>query len=199
MNKLKTARNEYEAAETPARVSEKTIARCRVEVESIPKRLIRSFLVPCIRWTYRLKDLGEGFQWGLPFRLTAGSRIGRYVYVGAGFEATGTVSIGDLTMVSTDCRIIGSDHLCDVVGTPTRLAFASGHRTTTIGADVWIGTRSTIREGIQIGDGAVIGAGSVVVRDVEPYTVVAGVPARLIRRRFDDENLAVHVEALMIS
>lgn len=56
-----------------------------------------------------------------------------------------------------------------------------------IGNDVWIGSRAIILRGVHIGDGAVIGAGAVVTRDVEPYTVAAGVPARPIRRRFPDQ------------
>ena len=52
-----------------------------------------------------------------------------------------------------------------------------------IGNDVWIGSRVTILPGVTIGDGAVIGASSVVTKDVEPYTVVAGNPAEIIKRR----------------
>lgn len=51
--------------------------------------------------------------------------------------------------------------------------------------DIWIGRESMILSGVTIGNGAVVGAGSVVARDVEPYSVVAGNPARLVRRRFD--------------
>ena len=58
---------------------------------------------------------------------------------------------------------------------------------TVIGSDVWIGQNAVILPGVHIGDGAIIGANSVVGSDVEPYTIVAGNPARLIRRRFDEE------------
>jgi virginiamycin A acetyltransferase len=58
---------------------------------------------------------------------------------------------------------------------------------TIIGNDVWIGQNVTILPGVHIGDGAIIGANSVVGSDVEAYTIVAGNPARLIRKRFDDE------------
>jgi len=57
---------------------------------------------------------------------------------------------------------------------------------TTIGNDVWIGANSFIKAGISIGDGAIIGAGSVVTRDVAPYAVVGGNPAKLIKYRFDE-------------
>ncbi len=56
----------------------------------------------------------------------------------------------------------------------------------TVGHDVWIGHGVTITAGVTIGDGAVIGAGAVVTKDVEPYTIVGGVPAKPIRRRFTE-------------
>ncbi len=61
--------------------------------------------------------------------------------------------------------------------------------TTTIGHDVWIGQRALLKSGISVGIGAVIGMGSVVTKDVDPYAIVAGNPARLIRKRFDNETI----------
>ena len=58
-----------------------------------------------------------------------------------------------------------------------------------IGNDVWIGDGAMILGGHEIGDGAIIAAGAVVTKDVEPYTIVAGVPAHPIRRRFSDEDI----------
>lgn len=58
---------------------------------------------------------------------------------------------------------------------------------TIIGNDVWIGERAIIKEGITIGTGAVIGMGSIVTKDVEPYTIVAGCPAKVLRKRFNDD------------
>ena len=59
-----------------------------------------------------------------------------------------------------------------------------------IGNDVWIGENVTIIAGVRIGDGAMIAAGAVVTKDVEPYTIVGGVPAKHIRKRFDDDDIA---------
>ena len=55
-----------------------------------------------------------------------------------------------------------------------------------IGNDVWIGRRVIIMPGVKISDGCIIGAGAVVTKDVPPYCVVAGVPAKIIRRRKND-------------
>lgn len=62
---------------------------------------------------------------------------------------------------------------------------------TIIGNDVWIGQNATILPGVHIGDGAIIGANSVVGRNVDPYTIVAGNPAKPIRKRFDDELINI--------
>lgn len=58
-----------------------------------------------------------------------------------------------------------------------------------IGNDVWIGFEAVILSGVQIGDGAVIGTRALVTKDVPPYTIVGGVPAKPIRKRFDDQTI----------
>ena len=59
-----------------------------------------------------------------------------------------------------------------------------------VGNDVWIGFEAVILAGVKIGDGAIIGARAVVTKDVPPYTIVGGVPAKTIRKRFSDEDIA---------
>ncbi|REC46989.1 type B chloramphenicol O-acetyltransferase [Chryseobacterium pennipullorum] len=65
---------------------------------------------------------------------------------------------------------------------------------TVIGHDVWIGTEAMIMPGIRIGDGAVIGSRALVTRDVEPYTIVGGNPAKLIRKRFSERHIDMLLE-----
>ena len=60
---------------------------------------------------------------------------------------------------------------------------------TVVGNDVWIGNSVTIMQGVKIGDGAIIGTNSLVTKDVEPYTIVGGNPAKEIRKRFDEETI----------
>jgi virginiamycin A acetyltransferase len=60
---------------------------------------------------------------------------------------------------------------------------------TLIGNDVWIGYDATIMPGVTIGDGAIIGTGSLITKDVQPYEIVGGNPAQVIRKRFDDETI----------
>lgn len=65
---------------------------------------------------------------------------------------------------------------------------------TVIGNDVWIGSEAIIMPGVKVGDGAVIGTRALVTRDVEPYAVIGGNPARVIRKRFDDDSIAMLLE-----
>lgn len=65
---------------------------------------------------------------------------------------------------------------------------------TIIGNDVWIGAEAMVMPGIEIGDGAVIGSRALVTKDVEPYTIVGGNPAKVIKKRFSEEEIAVLVK-----
>ena len=94
----------------------------------------------------------------------------------------GGVTIGDRTLIGYRSQIISTNH--DIPRDKGRIFDALGvPKPVKIGKDVWIGAHCMILPGAEIGDGAVVAAGSVVTKPVEPYTIVGGVPARLIRRR----------------
>ena len=111
-------------------------------------------------------------------------RIGDDVDLALGVILTtgGGVAIGDRTLIGYRAQILSANH---IVPQGRGRIFGSGHekKAVTIGSDVWIGANATILPGVSIGDGAVVAAGSVVSRDVESYTVVAGVPAKVVRVR----------------
>jgi acetyltransferase-like isoleucine patch superfamily enzyme len=132
--------------------------------------------------------------------------LGRFSY---GFENVNvrqwgegaSLKIGQFCSIADNINIfLGGNHRIDWITTfPFGHIFQEelggqdiiGHPATkgdvTIGNDVWIGSGATILSGINIGDGAVISANATVVKNVQPYQIVAGNPATLIRKRFDDE------------
>lgn len=73
--------------------------------------------------------------------------------------------------------------------------FINEYSPITIGNDVWIGARVIIMDGVNIGDGAIIAAGAVVTKDVEPYTIVGGVPAKTIRKRTDASSYEKYIKS----
>lgn len=93
------------------------------------------------------------------------------------------VTIGNDVMMGPDCMMFTNNHGMQNDGTPMWKQKHSELKPICIGNDVWIGARVIILPGVHVGDGSVIGAGAVVTHDVEPYTVVAGNPARVIGRR----------------
>jgi acetyltransferase-like isoleucine patch superfamily enzyme len=95
---------------------------------------------------------------------------------------SGGISIGDRTLIGYRTQILSSNHI--IPDSISRI-FNSGHqhKKVIIENDVWIGANCIILPGVIIGEGAVIAAGSIVTKNVEPFTIVAGAPAKLIRKR----------------
>jgi acetyltransferase-like isoleucine patch superfamily enzyme len=110
--------------------------------------------------------------------------LGDDVDLAAGVIITtaGGVEIGARTLVGYRAQIVSANH---VIPPARGRIFGSGHegKPVCIGPDAWIGAAALVMPGVSIGEGAVVAAGSVVTRDVEPFTIVAGVPARLVRHR----------------
>lgn len=117
--------------------------------------------------------------------------------------STDKLIIGKFCMIASGVEFImnGANHLSDAVSTYPFAIFggAWAHAMdgrlyptkgdTVVGNDIWIGYKAAIMPGVHIGDGAIIGSYSVVTKDVEPYSVVGGNPARLIRKRFSEEQI----------
>ena len=172
----------------PMRVRDEIIALCREEVEAPWKRRIRAFLIPWKTRRLRLLEVGEGFQWGHNERI-AGARFGRYASIGHSGNFSGPVVVGDLSMLSFETIVVGQDHNFRDIDKPTRINFPKDSRpVTVIESDVWIGARVTIMEGINIGRGSVIGSNSIITRDIPPYSLAAGNPAKIIKVRFSSDN-----------
>lgn len=127
----------------------------------------------------------------------SGVNINRNAYFGNGHN----IRIGNDSSIGRDCQVANDTTIGnDVMMAPEVIIFSVGHNTqqtdvpmrqqgntqpnpVTIGNDVWIGQRTIIMPGVTIDDGAIIGSGSVVTKDVAAYSVVAGNPAKLIKQR----------------
>ncbi len=127
--------------------------------------------------------------------------IGRpfvHYYRDAGVKAK--VIIGNFSGCANDSEFMpGSEHRSDwIAHLPLRIIYDRGPRgidgpfskgDIVLGSDVWVGFAAKILSGVTIGDGAVIGAGAIIAKDVRPYAVMVGNPAREIKRRFTDEQV----------
>lgn len=127
------------------------------------------------------------------------SSMDKHSFCGYDNEIINT-NIGSFCSIGNDVKIGGGEHPYEWVSTSpvfysgrdsVKAKFSEFDRkpllTTTVGNDVWIGQNSLIKQGVNIGHGAIVGMGSVVTKNVDPYTIVAGIPAKKIKLRFEKE------------
>ncbi len=128
------------------------------------------------------------------------SSLGGYSYVGRNSRLT-FADVGKFCSIAGDVIVGMGTHTLDKLSTSpvfTEMINGTGQRWTdktavepfkrvVVGNDVWIGARAMIMGGVTIGDGAVVGAGAIVTKDVPPFAVVGGVPAKIIRYRFSGD------------
>lgn len=133
-----------------------------------------------------------------------GVHIGKYSYFGIGTMIYDDVQIGRFCSVARGVEIGVKSHPtnwlsthpfqyekapfgnCPYYTSIQKQSYSDASGKTFIGNDVWIGTNAIIRSGVTIGDGAIIAAGAFVKDDVTPYSIVGGIPSKVIRKRFDD-------------
>lgn len=163
-------------------------------IRKILKSIRAWFLV---RTKYRGASTGKGFHvaWKVTIH-SPGFKAGSYVYIGPYSEIAPHVHIGNYTSLSSYVVITGADHRFDIPGVPIRFSGRPASCVTKIGHDVLVGHGVTIMRGVTIGNGAIVGAGAVVTKDVPAYAIVAGVPAKIVRYRFDENGMAVHERML---
>lgn len=112
--------------------------------------------------------------------------IGNNSGIGIDCEVYGPVTIGNNVMMGPEVVIYTSGHKHDRIDIPMMEQGSSETQPVIIGNDVWIGRRAIIMPGVTIGDGVIVGAGAVVTKNIEPYMVAVGVPAKAIKSRLDN-------------
>lgn len=150
---------------------------------------------------YRFRSVGKNvYISGKQTVLFRDVVLGNDVFVGdyCHFGVKG-LFIDDHTLLAPQVAFVGGDHTFNIKGQRINESVLYNHtkrqyleqKGIKIGKDCWLGFRSIIFDGVNIGEGAVIAAGSLINKDVEPYTVVAGVPARFIKHRFGTKQDAL--------
>ena len=127
-------------------------------------------------------NIEHGAQFGFDTSIGDNSGIGINAILSPG------ITIGNDVMMGPYCMMFTSNH---AIGDLIKPMWKQGHaerRPIVIGNDIWIGARVTILPGVHVGDGSVIGAGAVVTKDVEPYSIVAGNPAKKIGSRLTEKK-----------
>lgn len=150
-----------------------------------------------MRMKYGLKKVDRTFYMGGASLISKDFIAGPYTFMNYGCDICPRVKVGSYVMFAPRVIITGSDHDPDQAGTPMYFTRRPDLPETIIEDDVWLGCRSIIMAGVKIGRGSVIAAGSVVTKDIEPYSIVAGVPSRLIRKRFIREDEISKHEAML--
>lgn len=163
-------------------------------VENLVRVLLELLPHPLRYWIFKamLAKLGSDsmIDYQTYFRYPWKIRIGHGVWINRGCEFYGSmlagnahITIGDHCALAPCVRVLSATHDYHQLDLPDLAA------SVTIGKHVWVGAGATILPGVNIGDGAVVAAGSVVTRDVAPFTIVAGNPARFLKtRELDDER-----------
>ncbi|REC65634.1 antibiotic acetyltransferase [Chryseobacterium flavum] len=143
------------------------------------------------------RNVNPTFYFGGKSNVSKDLQAGRWAYVGPNCIIYPKVKIGDYTMIAHDVSILGGDHVFNLPGIPCIFTGRDILKETRIGKDVWVGAYSKIMAGVNIGDGAIIALGSIVTKDVEPYSIYGGIPAKKIKDRFQNaEDLEKHKEML---
>jgi acetyltransferase-like isoleucine patch superfamily enzyme len=158
---------------------------------------LRALLMRWRRWRHGLRHAHPTFYMAASARISADLIAHEYSFVNIDCIVGPRVTLGRYVMLAPEVVIIGGDHRVDVPGTPILFSGRPELQRTVIGADAWIGFRAIVMAGVTVGRGAIIAAGAVVTKDVPPYEIHAGVPAKKIGERFASAADRLHHDAML--
>lgn len=141
----------------------------------------------CCRHLFSYVGDNVNIEKGAKFGSGAGIKIGNNSGIGINASMPTAITIGDDVMMGHEVLVLNRNHRFDRTDIPMRLQAYTGISDVEIGDDVWLGTRVTILPGVKIGKGSIVGACSVVTKDVPEFSVVAGNPAKIIRSRLTEK------------
>lgn len=144
------------------------------------------------RLRYRAWGVHHSSYLGKNCSLHPSLQMGAFGYIGPSADVPAGVTMGNYVMIGPELLITGADHRYDEPGVAMIFSGRPAPQDIVIEDDVWIGARVTLIKGVRIGRGAVVAAGAVVTHDVPRYTIVGGVPARPIRKRFGEADRKKH-------
>ena len=124
---------------------------------------------------------------GMPKKISRDLKAGAFSSVAPNAYICPRVTLGKYVLIAPNLSIVGDDHRIDRPGVPYIFGGRPELPETTIEDDVWIGRDVMIRAGVRVGRGSLVAMGAVVTADVPPYSIVGGVPAKVIRKRFANE------------
>jgi len=175
-------------------------------------------VIKFLNWLYNWLTFSAASLRAAAWRLAA-KKIGHKVYIFSGVRllfpgnvsigncccinhgtdigGVGGVEIGNYVLIGPNCQILTAHHKYTSWEKPISYQWIDT-APVKIGDDVWIAANAVILPGVTVGRGAIIGAGAVVTKDVDPFAIVGGVPARLIKYRFD-EDTRKKAEAMVFS
>jgi acetyltransferase-like isoleucine patch superfamily enzyme len=145
-------------------------------------------------WRKRFKSVGHTSMIypGSVFADAKDITLGHHVFVnsGAHFYTSGsTIEIGNYVLIGPNCSLIAANRDYSDWSRPMYFGSEYIKKPIKIEDDVWLGERVIVTGGVTISRGAVVAAGSVVTKDVPPYAIVGGVPAKVLKFRFDDKTI----------
>jgi acetyltransferase-like isoleucine patch superfamily enzyme len=159
--------------------------------------LRRTLLMAYRRRRHGLRHVHRTFYIAGPAAISSDLRADAYSFINIGCRIGPCVQLGKYVMLGPEVAILGGDHRWDQPGVPIIFSGRCELKPTVIEDDAWIGYGAKVIAGVTVGRGAIVAAGAVVTKDVPPYEIHGGVPAKKIGERFSTpEQRQLHDQRL---